>query len=237
MTIGERIRAERLKKAWNQEHLATLLHVSRSTVSSWEVGRNTPDLETIVLISDLFGISLDHLLREDKHMLHTENKQQFTLKKSDEAFDVTNEEGITCYHMQEASTLPTQRKYLLTDQTNKQIASIKRKRYSFGMYDLPRLFLKLDHWNDISIIKDMEQFKSVYKIKGEDLSIEGHFLGETFAVVRNGETISNVVVTSDNNHFTFRFTCLNEPIEPLVVSFLFLIVLVYEEEKRAIHLG
>lgn len=68
MNIGDKIKEERLKKEWTQEQLAQLLNVSRSTVSSWEVGRNYPDLETIVAISDLFGLPLDKLLREDREM-------------------------------------------------------------------------------------------------------------------------------------------------------------------------
>lgn len=70
MNIGDKIKEERLKKEWTQEHLAQLLNVSRPTISSWEVGRNYPDLETIIAISDLFGSSLDNLLREDKEDEH-----------------------------------------------------------------------------------------------------------------------------------------------------------------------
>lgn len=68
MNIGDKIKEQRLRKEITQEQLSALLNVSRSTVSSWEVGRNYPDLETIVAISDLFGISLDNLLREDTTM-------------------------------------------------------------------------------------------------------------------------------------------------------------------------
>lgn len=75
MNIGDKIKEERLKKEWTQEQLAQLLNVSRSTVSSWEVSRNYPDLETIVAISDLFGISLDSLLREDKQMAKDTTKK------------------------------------------------------------------------------------------------------------------------------------------------------------------
>ncbi len=52
-----------------------MLNVSRPTISSWEIGRNYPDLETIIAISDLFGISLDHLLREDKEMAKDTTKK------------------------------------------------------------------------------------------------------------------------------------------------------------------
>ena len=75
MNIGDKIKEHRLKKEWTQEQLAQLLNVSRPTVSSWEVGRNYPDLETIIAISDLFGISLDKLLREDKEMAKDTTKK------------------------------------------------------------------------------------------------------------------------------------------------------------------
>lgn len=75
MNIGDKIKEQRLRKELTQEQLSELLNVSRSTVSSWEVGRNYPDLETIVAISDLFGISLDNLLREDTEMTKNLSKQ------------------------------------------------------------------------------------------------------------------------------------------------------------------
>lgn len=75
VNIGDKIKECRLKKNWTQEQLAKLLNVSRSAVSGWEVGRNYPDLDTIVSISDLFDISLDRLLREDKHMTKEVSKK------------------------------------------------------------------------------------------------------------------------------------------------------------------
>lgn len=75
LNIGDRIKEQRLYKSWTQEQLAHFLNVSRSTVSSWEVGRNYPDLETIVAISDLFEISLDKLLREDSMMVRETSKK------------------------------------------------------------------------------------------------------------------------------------------------------------------
>lgn len=75
MNIGEKIKEERLKREWTQEYLSTLLNVSRPTVSSWEVGRNYPDLETIILISDLLEIPLDNLLREDTEIVKDVTKE------------------------------------------------------------------------------------------------------------------------------------------------------------------
>lgn len=69
MITSEKIKEERLKHNWTQEELAQTLNVSRSAVSSWEVGRNYPDLETIIAMSELFDISLDDLLKGDKEVV------------------------------------------------------------------------------------------------------------------------------------------------------------------------
>jgi len=69
MKIGLKLKQARLKKELTQENVANILNVSRSTISSWEVGRSYPDLESIVSLSDLYNISLDNLLREDSDMI------------------------------------------------------------------------------------------------------------------------------------------------------------------------
>lgn len=69
MSIGEKIKEYRLKKNWTQEELGELLNVSRSTISSWEVGRNYPDIKTLIDISILFKVSVDNLLKEDNDMV------------------------------------------------------------------------------------------------------------------------------------------------------------------------
>lgn len=46
----------------SQEELANRLNVSRQTVSKWEVGDSTPDMEKLAAISDLFEVSLDQLV-------------------------------------------------------------------------------------------------------------------------------------------------------------------------------
>ncbi|BCA86959.1 helix-turn-helix transcriptional regulator [Enterococcus pseudoavium] len=68
MKIGVKLKEARIQRKWTQDYVASQLQVSRSTISSWEVGRTYPDLESLVRLSDLFEISLDTLLREDNTM-------------------------------------------------------------------------------------------------------------------------------------------------------------------------
>lgn len=71
MKIGNKLKQGRTEKNLTQEETATILNISRSTVSSWEVNRTYPDLEMLVTLSDLYDISLDSMLREDEKMVHT----------------------------------------------------------------------------------------------------------------------------------------------------------------------
>lgn len=66
MEIGKKIKQRRNELGITQETLAEKINVSRSTVSNWEIGRNYPDIQTIVSLSDELDISLDKLLKGDK---------------------------------------------------------------------------------------------------------------------------------------------------------------------------
>ena len=62
MKFNNKLYELRKQKGFSQEELANRLNVSRQTVSKWEVGDSTPDMEKLVAMSDLFGISLDELV-------------------------------------------------------------------------------------------------------------------------------------------------------------------------------
>lgn len=63
MNIGEKIYNLRKKKNLSQEELASVLNVSRQTISKWETGESNPDIDKIVLLCNFFEISTDEFLR------------------------------------------------------------------------------------------------------------------------------------------------------------------------------
>lgn len=63
MNIGQRIYNLRKSKGYSQEELADKLGVTRQAVSKWEVGASVPELESVVAMAELFGVSTDHLLK------------------------------------------------------------------------------------------------------------------------------------------------------------------------------
>lgn len=66
MSIASSIKRLRKTFHYTQEQLADLCDVSRQAVAKWEGGTNTPDIEKLVLLSDIFHVSLDELVTEKK---------------------------------------------------------------------------------------------------------------------------------------------------------------------------
>lgn len=66
MSISEKIQQLRKSNGFSQEQLAEKLDVSRQAISKWESGASFPDIEKIVLISELFGVSTDYLMKDEK---------------------------------------------------------------------------------------------------------------------------------------------------------------------------
>ncbi|MCD7888962.1 MAG: helix-turn-helix domain-containing protein [Oscillospiraceae bacterium] len=65
MDIGTKIKNARLAAGLTQEQAAGALGVSRQTVSNWENGKTYPDIISVVKMSDLYHVTLDHLLKEE----------------------------------------------------------------------------------------------------------------------------------------------------------------------------
>ena len=63
MSLGERIRSLRTERNMSQNDLAESLKVSRQSISKWETDGATPDLDKLVSMSEIFGITLDELIK------------------------------------------------------------------------------------------------------------------------------------------------------------------------------
>ncbi len=64
--IAEKIIQLRKERGWSQEQLAEQLGISRQSVSKWESDMAVPDLDRIIKMSDLFGVSVDYLVKDEK---------------------------------------------------------------------------------------------------------------------------------------------------------------------------
>lgn len=65
MILADKIILLRKKNGWSQEQLAEQLDISRQSVSKWESGASIPDLDKIIKMSNIFGVSTDYLLKDE----------------------------------------------------------------------------------------------------------------------------------------------------------------------------
>ncbi len=94
MKLAEKIYQERRKLGLSQEQFAEQMDISRQAVSKWESGQSMPDLDKIVVMSQIFGVSTDYLLKEDDNAqaesYHTEymddNVDVFAHNKESESY-------------------------------------------------------------------------------------------------------------------------------------------------------
>lgn len=68
MILADKIMTLRKKAGWSQEELASQLNVSRQSVSKWEGAQSIPDMDKVVQMSRLFGVTTDFLLKDELEM-------------------------------------------------------------------------------------------------------------------------------------------------------------------------
>lgn len=81
MTVAEMIKKTRMDHNMTQEEYANKFFVSRQTVSSWENGKSTPELQTLINICNTYKMSLDVLLNDDSTYVRKVSKIQKLEKK------------------------------------------------------------------------------------------------------------------------------------------------------------
>ena len=80
MELNEQIKKYRTEMNLSQEELAEKIYVTRQSISNWENGKNYPDIHSLLLLSSLFGISLDQLVKGDIEIMKKEIKEAEIIK-------------------------------------------------------------------------------------------------------------------------------------------------------------
>ena len=75
MELNEQIKKYRTEMNISQEELAEKIYVTRQSISNWENGKTYPDIHSLLLLSSLFGISLDQLVKGDIDIMKEEIKK------------------------------------------------------------------------------------------------------------------------------------------------------------------
>ncbi|MES5922212.1 helix-turn-helix transcriptional regulator [Bacillus cereus group sp. RP37] len=82
MNIGRQIQYFRKRDNMSQEKLAEKIHVSRQSISNWENERNYPDIHNLLMMSILFNVSLDDLVKGDVKIMKEELQKSIFFKWS-----------------------------------------------------------------------------------------------------------------------------------------------------------
>jgi len=83
MDVGIRIKKYREKQNISQDELAEKIFVSRQTISNWENSKSYPDIKSLLLLSDIFKVSLDDFMKGDiekiKKLVNTQKVREFNI--------------------------------------------------------------------------------------------------------------------------------------------------------------
>ena len=81
MELGKQIKKYRNELELSQDALAEKIYVSRQTISNWENDKSYPDVNSLVLLSEVFNVSIDNLIKGDveimKKQVNEEDKREF----------------------------------------------------------------------------------------------------------------------------------------------------------------
>ena len=93
MILADKIIDLRKKNGWSQEELAEQLGVSRQSISKWESAQSVPDMNRILALSELFGVSTDYLLKDALTPEQSAPKSGEALPETESARRVSMEEA------------------------------------------------------------------------------------------------------------------------------------------------
>lgn len=85
MILADKLIELRKQNGWSQEELADRIGVSRQSVSKWESGTSIPDLDKILKLGEIFGVSTDYLLKDELEELTPE----YSVELKDEGKNIT----------------------------------------------------------------------------------------------------------------------------------------------------
>lgn len=94
MTLGQKIFELRNKQKMSQGDLAEKLNVSRQSISKWETDASVPELDKLIMLSDLFNITMDELVRDELPEKDTDEKKASTEKSNSETVVINKQMSI-----------------------------------------------------------------------------------------------------------------------------------------------
>ena len=83
MLLGNRIKTLRLEKKMTQQELGDILNVTKVSIHCYETGKRVPTIDTIVDLSNIFGVDINYLLGTDNYVIE-DKSSEYGIKMSKE---------------------------------------------------------------------------------------------------------------------------------------------------------
>ncbi|KGO13607.1 helix-turn-helix domain-containing protein [Clostridium botulinum] len=96
MSFSNKLYSFRKQKGLSQDELGSKLNVSRQTISKWELGETTPELEKLIALGDFFEISLDELVMDVKAKENTKT-ESLVMNRFETIIDSIDRENVKMY--------------------------------------------------------------------------------------------------------------------------------------------
>lgn len=89
MSLGEQLKKLRESKGFSQEDVAKKIGVTRQAVYKWENDKSCPNIDNLILLSEMYNVTLDELIKGNQNM-----KEKIHIDEEDEDFEKENEFGL-----------------------------------------------------------------------------------------------------------------------------------------------
>lgn len=86
MNFGEKLYKLRKEKGFSQEALAEKLNTTRQAVSKWENNQGFPETEKLLMLGNIFGVSIDHLLKQEEYLEEATSNGYFVSREKAESY-------------------------------------------------------------------------------------------------------------------------------------------------------
>lgn len=133
---------------------------------------------------------------------------------------ITDANGKEIINFEKVKALPTRACYSIVNANHEKIGRIEKRRYNFGLVDLPQIIISVNN-DKIEIQKDMKELKEFYEIKGSNFSISGNWDGPQFNISKNEKVLASVNVQKEESGGTYLVDIIDKANENQVLCILF----------------
>lgn len=254
MMLSEQIKRGRNALGMSQADLAEAIWVSRNTVCNWETGATTPDIQSLVLMSALFGVSVDEMVKGDdkvmaqavardrRHILLAGPLMQSDPESAEpklSLFDLNaigssvygefestdiTDAGALAFRLVRVASFFSRSLYFIVDENGRRVGSIARKRALYR----PVYQVRMEGFKRVQLSQEVRMdngFKDVIRFDGEGITVSGNLMGDDFAIQREGAQIASVQVRPAHNRVAYGIELAGDETAPLALGIVLTIMM------------